>query len=67
METSTPNAERGEERVAAKARSQVLKYFSLLLKGVISPHAELELEAARFVPAQCLSHSGPVQQQHADV
>ena len=59
LETSTPRAKRGEARVAAKAGSQVLKYFSLLFKGVISPHAELELKAAGFGPAQCLSHSGP--------
>lgn len=56
---STPRAESGEAGVAAKAGIQVLKYSSLLLKGGISPHAELELEAAGFGPAPCLSHSGP--------
>jgi len=68
LETSTPRAERGEARVAAEAGSQMLKYFSLLLKGVISPRAEPELEAAGFGAPQSLKpFCSCQQQQRADV
>lgn len=65
LEIFTPRAERGEARVAAKVASQVLKFSSLLLKGVISSHEELE--ATGFCPAQCLSHSGAARSFSAQI